>query len=119
MASRRRWRWFSSDSKWKCLWKGGVNISAVHGAPAAMQNYFSVPEADFYTTGISLVIHWIYGANSTCKFPGILKCMISLGRWWIALVRWWTGFDMTPVSFLKMMRRHFHQFVKKFTSPAK
>lgn len=38
--------------------KGGVNISAVHGAlPPAMQAYFKVGDLDFYATGISLVIH--------------------------------------------------------------
>ena len=38
--------------------KGGVNISAVHGAlPKAMQAYFKVGEVDFFACGLSLVIH--------------------------------------------------------------
>ncbi len=36
--------------------KGGVNISAVHGAlPKSMQTYFGVEEADFFACGLSLV----------------------------------------------------------------
>ncbi|HMB61518.1 MAG TPA: coproporphyrinogen III oxidase, partial [Eudoraea sp.] len=38
--------------------KGGVNISAVHGAlPESMQDYFGVADARFYACGLSLVIH--------------------------------------------------------------
>lgn len=38
--------------------KGGVNISAVHGAlPKAMQEYFKVGKVDFFACGLSLVIH--------------------------------------------------------------
>ena len=38
--------------------KGGVNISAVHGAlPESMQNYFGVADADFFACGLSLVLH--------------------------------------------------------------
>ena len=38
--------------------KGGVNISAVHGAlPESMQNYFGVKDADFFAWGLSLVLH--------------------------------------------------------------
>jgi len=38
--------------------KGGVNISAVHGAlPESMQNYFGVKDADFFACGLSLVLH--------------------------------------------------------------
>ena len=36
--------------------KGGVNVSAVHGAlPKSMQSYFGVEEADFFACGLSLV----------------------------------------------------------------
>ncbi|GGW38177.1 oxygen-dependent coproporphyrinogen oxidase [Arenibacter certesii] len=38
--------------------KGGVNISAVHGAlPESMQNYFGVQDANFFACGLSLVLH--------------------------------------------------------------
>ncbi|MEN8789915.1 MAG: coproporphyrinogen III oxidase, partial [Flavobacteriaceae bacterium] len=38
--------------------KGGVNISAVHGAlPKSMQNYFGVGDVDFFACGLSLVLH--------------------------------------------------------------
>ncbi|QLE01238.1 oxygen-dependent coproporphyrinogen oxidase [Galbibacter sp. BG1] len=38
--------------------KGGVNISAVHGAlPPAMQTYFKVKDCDFFACGLSLVLH--------------------------------------------------------------
>ena len=38
--------------------KGGVNISAVHGAlPQSMQQYFGVEDVDFFACGLSLVIH--------------------------------------------------------------
>jgi len=42
----------------KVFEKGGVNISAVHGAlPDSMQNYFGVKDADFFACGLSLVLH--------------------------------------------------------------
>ena len=38
--------------------KGGVNISAVHGAlPESMQAYFGVTNANFFACGLSLVLH--------------------------------------------------------------
>src|SRR5690554_1586174 len=38
--------------------KGGVNISAVHGAlPETMQKAFNVGDVDFFACGLSLVIH--------------------------------------------------------------
>lgn len=38
--------------------KGGVNISAVHGAlPESMQQYFGVKDANFFACGLSLVLH--------------------------------------------------------------
>ena len=37
--------------------KGGVNISAVHGAlPESMKNYFKVSEGNFFACGLSLEI---------------------------------------------------------------
>src|SRR5690606_3735928 len=38
--------------------KGGVNISAVHGAlPETMQKAFNVGDVDFFACGLSLVLH--------------------------------------------------------------
>ena len=38
--------------------KGGVNISAVHGAlPEVLRNQFKVEEGNFFACGLSLVLH--------------------------------------------------------------
>jgi coproporphyrinogen III oxidase len=64
-------------SKMELFWKGGVNVSAVHGKlPEAMQKLFNV-EADFFACGLSLVLHpkaqWYQRFMPT---GAISKCMM-------------------------------------------
>ncbi len=101
----------------KVFEKGGVNISAVHGAlPKAMQEAFKVPESNFFACGLSLVIHplnpnvptvhanWRYfelydtaGKRLDCWFGG--------------------GSDLTPYYMFEEDAKHFHQTLKSAMDP--
>lgn len=92
--------------------KGGVNISAVHGAlPKSMQKLFKVKEARFAASGLSLIIHpqnpmaptvhanWRYfelydneGAKIDAWFGG--------------------GQDLTPFYLFEEDAKHFHSVCK-------
>lgn len=96
--------------------KGGVNISAVHGAlPKTMQSYFNVGECDFFACGLSLVLHpknpfvptvhanWryfeMYDENSSPSGrPG--------GAWFGG------GQDLTPYYLFEEDAEHFHKVCK-------
>ena len=81
--SGRWWRQDQSNRRWFGFEKGGVNISAVHGAlPKSMQTYFGVKDADFYACGLSLVLHPEIRWFQLCTPTGaILKCMIKRVHW--------------------------------------
>ncbi len=92
--------------------KGGVNISAVHGAlPKSMQAYFNVGEVDFFACGLSLVIHpknplvptvhanWRY-------FEMYDKKGDILDQWFGG------GQDLTPYYLFEEDAKHFHQVCK-------
>lgn len=92
--------------------KGGVNISAVHGAlPKSMQAYFKVGEVDFFACGLSLVIHpknplvptvhanWRY-------FEMYDKNGVIVDQWFGG------GQDLTPYYLFKEDAKHFHQVCK-------
>ena len=89
--------------------KGGVNISAVHGAlPESMQAYFGVGEADFFACGLSLVIHprnpmvptvhanWRYFEMYDKKRAVVGQCFGG-------------GQDLTPYYLFEADARHFHE----------
>lgn len=62
--------------------KGGVNISAVHGAlPQSMQKYFGVEDADFFACGLSSYstpkAQWSPRYTPT---GAILRCTINIGK---------------------------------------
>lgn len=97
----------------KVFEKGGVNISAVHGAlPASMQNYFKVQDCDFFACGLSLVIHpknpmaptvhanWRY-------FEMYDKSGKIVDQWFGG------GQDLTPYYLFEEDAKHFHQVSKK------
>jgi coproporphyrinogen III oxidase len=57
----------------KIFEKGGVNISAVHGAlPETMQRAFNVGNVDFFACGLSLVIHpkspMVPNVHANCRY---------------------------------------------------
>lgn len=92
--------------------KGGVNISAVHGAlPKAMQSYFKVGDVDFFACGISLVLHpknpfvptvhanWRY-FEMYDKDGNAVSCWFGGGQ------------DLTPYYLFNEDAAHFHQTCK-------
>ena len=96
----------------KVFEKGGVNISAVHGAlPPAMQAYFKVDDCDFFACGLSLVLHpqnpmvptvhanWRY-------FQMINKQGTVVDQWYGG------GLDLTPYYLFEQDAIHFHQVCK-------
>src|SRR5690554_4432011 len=100
--------------------KGGVNISAVHGAlPETMQKAFNVGDVDFFACGLSLVIHpknpmvptvhanWryfeMYDKNNGSS---------PLGRSGGDSSWFGGGQDLTPYYLFEEDARHFHQVCK-------
>ena len=92
--------------------KGGVNISAVHGAlPKSMQQYFGVGDVDFFACGLSLVIHpesplvptvhanWRY-------FEMYDKDQQIVDQWFGG------GLDLTPYYLFDEDAVHFHEVCK-------
>lgn len=93
--------------------KGGVNISAVHGAlPKSMQTYFGVKDVDFFACGLSLVLHprspmvptvhanWRY-------FEMYNKAGNVLDQWFGG------GQDLTPYYLFDEDAIHFHSVCKQ------
>ena len=93
--------------------KGGVNISAVHGAlPTSMQQYFGVGDVDFFACGLSLVIHpespivptvhanWRY-------FEMYDKDKQIVDQWFGG------GLDLTPYYLFDEDAQHFHRVCKE------
>ena len=92
--------------------KGGVSISAVHGAlPIAMQNYFNVTDADFYATGISLVIHplnpMVPTVHANFRYFEMYDKEGQLVDCWFG-----GGLDLTPYYLFEEDAIHFHQVCK-------
>src|SRR5690554_5120351 len=100
--------------------KGGVNISAVHGAlPETMQKAFNVGDVDFFACGLSLVIHpknpmvptvhanWryfeMYDKNNGSS---------PLGRSGGDSSWFGGGQDLTPYYLFEEDARYFHQVCK-------
>jgi len=93
--------------------KGGVNISAVHGAlPKSMQSYFGLKEADFYACGLSLVLHPVNPFVPTVHanwryFEMYDKEGIIVDQWFGG------GQDLTPYYLFEDDARHFHMICKE------
>lgn len=92
--------------------KGGVNISAVYGElPAAMQNYFKVQDADFYATGISLVIHplnpMVPTVHANFRYFEMYDKQGAIVDCWFG-----GGLDLTPYYLFEEDAQHFHQVCK-------
>ncbi|MEM9142917.1 MAG: oxygen-dependent coproporphyrinogen oxidase [Bacteroidota bacterium] len=93
--------------------KGGVNISAVHGAlPQSMQTYFGVTEANFFACGLSLVIHpkspMVPTVHANWRYFEMYDKEGNLVDQWFG-----GGQDLTPYYLFEADAAHFHHVCKK------
>lgn len=93
--------------------KGGVNISAVHGAlPASMQAYFGVGESDFFACGLSLVLHpespMVPTVHANWRYFEMYDRQGNITDQWFG-----GGQDLTPYYLFEEDARHFHTICKK------
>ncbi|MCK0190556.1 oxygen-dependent coproporphyrinogen oxidase [Arenibacter sp. F20364] len=93
--------------------KGGVNISAVHGAlPKSMQNYFGVQDADFFACGLSLVIHpknpMVPTVHANWRYFEMYDKQGKLVDQWFG-----GGQDLTPYYLFDEDAKHFHKVCKE------
>lgn len=92
--------------------KGGVNISAVHGAlPEAMQKAFNVGDVDFFACGLSLVIHpknpMVPTVHANWRYFEMYdKQGNKVGSWFGG------GQDLTPYYLFEEDAIHFHTVCK-------
>lgn len=92
--------------------KGGVNISAVHGAlPQSMQTYFGVKDADFFACGLSLVIHpkspLVPTVHANWRYFEMYDKSGKLVDQWFG-----GGQDLTPYYLFDEDAKHFHTICK-------
>ena len=93
--------------------KGGVNISAVHGAlPESMQTYFGVGDADFFACGLSLVLHpkspMIPTVHANWRYFEMYDKQGKIVDQWFG-----GGQDLTPYYLFDEDAVHFHTVCKK------
>ena len=93
--------------------KGGVNISAVHGAlPESMQNYFGVKDADFFACGLSLVLHpkspMVPTVHANWRYFEMYDKEGNIVDQWFG-----GGQDLTPYYLSDDDATHFHSICKK------
>ncbi|WP_018344026.1 oxygen-dependent coproporphyrinogen oxidase [Cytophaga aurantiaca] len=87
--------------------KGGVNFSAVHGpTPDNILKALNLPQADFYATGVSIVMHttnpWVPIIHMNIRYFEMTN-----GTWWFG-----GGIDLTPHYVVKEEAIAFHQSLK-------
>jgi coproporphyrinogen III oxidase len=92
--------------------KGGVNISAVHGAlPKAMQTYFNVGDVDFFACGLSLVLHpknpFAPTVHANWRYFEMYDKEGNIVNSWFG-----GGQDLTPYYLFDEDAKHFHQACK-------
>ncbi len=92
--------------------KGGVNISAVHGAlPESMQNYFGVKDADFFACGLSLVLHpknpMVPTVHANWRYFEMYDKQGNIVDQWFG-----GGQDLTPYYLFEEDAIHFHKTCK-------
>ncbi len=93
--------------------KGGVNISAVHGAlPESMQQYFGVKDADFFACGLSLVLHpknpMVPTVHANWRYFEMYDQQGAIVDSWFG-----GGQDLTPYYLFEEDAIHFHQICKR------
>lgn len=97
----------------KVIEKGGVNTSAVFGElPETMRNHFGVEEAQFFATGVSLVIHPRNPIAPTVHanfryFEMYDELTNEVKQAWFG-----GGADLTPYYLFEEDAIHFHQTLK-------
>jgi coproporphyrinogen III oxidase len=95
-------------SNGNCIEKGGVNFSAVYGeTPDVILNALKLSKADFYATGVSIVMHtsnpWIPIIHMNIRY-----FEMSNGIWWFG-----GGIDLTPHYVVKEEAIWFHQQLRE------
>lgn len=93
--------------------KGGVNISAVHGAlPQSMQTYFGVKDADFFACGLSLVLHpknpMVPTVHANWRYFEMYDKKGEIVDQWFG-----GGQDLTPYYLFEEDAVHFHTVCKR------
>ena len=93
--------------------KGGVNISAVHGAlPKSMQQYFGVGDVDFFACGLSLVIHpespMVPTVHANWRYFEMYDKDKKIVDQWFG-----GGLDLTPYYLFDEDAQHFHKICKQ------
>lgn len=87
--------------------KGGVNFSAVEGpTPQKILDALKLPEADFFASGVSIVLH----PNSPMTpiiHMNVRYFEMSDGTYWFG-----GGIDLTPHYVVKDDAKRFHQYLK-------
>ncbi len=87
--------------------KGGVNFSAVHGTlPEQLAKALEVKEAQFYATGVSIVLH-PHNPFMPIIHMNVRYFEMSNGTWWFG-----GGIDLTPHYVSEEDARFFHQSLK-------
>lgn len=88
--------------------KGGVNFSAVHGEmPDKILNALKLPKADFYATGVSIVLHSINPMVPIIHM-NTRYFEMSNGTYWFG-----GGIDLSPHYIFKKDAQFFHQSLKR------
>jgi coproporphyrinogen III oxidase len=94
------------------LEKGGVNFSAVHGTtPANIQKALQIEEADFFATGVSIVMH-PRSPMVPIIHMNVRYFEMSNGTWWFG-----GGIDLTPHYVVEEDARWFHEQLQKTCVP--
>ncbi|MEX0997280.1 MAG: oxygen-dependent coproporphyrinogen oxidase [Flavobacteriaceae bacterium] len=93
--------------------KGGVNISAVHGAlPKAMQAYFNATDCDFFACGLSLVLHpknpMVPTVHANWRYFEMYDKQGNVIDSWFG-----GGQDLTPYYLFEEDAIHFHSICKR------
>lgn len=93
--------------------KGGVNISAVHGAlPKTMQDYFNVSESNFFACGLSLVLHpknpFVPTVHANWRYFEMYDLEGNIIKSWFG-----GGQDLTPYYLFEEDALHFHTVCKE------
>lgn len=88
--------------------KGGVNFSAVSGStPEKILSALKLPEADFFATGVSIVLHpqnpWVPIIHMNVRY-----FEMSNGVWWFG-----GGIDLTPHYVIESKATSFHRHLKE------
>jgi coproporphyrinogen III oxidase len=87
--------------------KGGVNFSAVQGpTPPVILKAFNLPEADFYATGVSIVLH-PNSPHVPIIHMNVRYFEMTNGTWWFG-----GGIDLSPAYVTEADARFFHAGLK-------